>query len=45
MRVDCSRSDWDSMKNEFIVPEDNQKSIIIPKLTVLDVFRLDTYSR
>lgn len=33
------------MKNEYIVPEDSQKSIIIPGLTILDVFRLDTYSR
>ena len=44
VRVDCSRSNWDSVKKEFVVPEDHQKSIIIPGLTILDVFRLDTYS-
>ena len=45
VRVNCSLLTGDSVKNEYSVPEDSQKPIIIPGLTILDVFRLDTYSR
>ncbi|KNB45968.1 cell division cycle protein [Blastocystis sp. subtype 4] len=43
VRVDCSRSNWDSVKKEFVVPEDHQKSIIIPGLTILDLFHVSSY--